>query len=202
MKYYIFLIIAFISFSCQKKEQKETKINIKNTETIRIKSLFDTIYKSENIVIYGDSTVDKNKINYSSIKFEPYISFNDFPVVKQSIIKNLSLDLISLKGANKYRTRLQEAFKTDTINFAGHYTFVFWGCGSPCKMSMIIDRLTGKIYESPTSSLGYEFKSESRMLIVNPPNEKGFYDDCIYCKPILYIFDEKTKFFKELKSKY
>ena len=202
MKYYIFLIIVFILFSCQKKEQIETKINIKNTESRIIKSLFDTIYKSENIVIYGDSTIDKNKINYSSIKFEPYISFNDFPVVKQSIIKNISLDLKSLKGANEYRTRLKEGFETDTINFAGHYTFVSWGCGSPCKMSMIIDRLTGKIYESPTSSLGYRFKSDSRMLIVNPPNENGFYDDCIYCKPIIYIFEEKMKIFKELKSKY
>lgn len=164
--------------------------------------MFDTIYKSENIIIYGDSTIDKNKINYSSIKFEPYISFNDFPVIKHLIIKNIHLDLKSLKGANEFKTRLKEAFKADTINFAGHYTLVFWGCGSPCKISMIIDRLTGKIYESPTSSLGYEFKSDSRMLIVNPPNENGFYDDCIYCKPIVYVFDEKNKKFDELISKH
>nr|WP_315145171.1 hypothetical protein [uncultured Flavobacterium sp.] len=199
MKYYVFLFIAFMSFSCQKKEQKETK---KKTEVTKSNSLFDTIYKSENIVIYGDSTVDKNKINYSSIKFEPYISFNDFPAIKHSISKNISLDFKSLKEANEYRTRLKEAFKTDPINFAGHYTFVFWGCGSPCKISMIIDRLTGKIYESPTSSLGYEFKSDSRMLIVNPPNEKGFNDDCIYCKPIIYVFDEKNKTFDQLQPKH
>ncbi|WP_395048495.1 hypothetical protein [Flavobacterium sp.] len=199
MKYSVFLFIVFLSFFCQKKEQKETK---KKIEITKIKSLFDTIYKSENIIIYGDSTIDKNKINYSSIKFEPYISFNDFPVNKLPITKNVKLDLESLKEANEFRTRLQEAFKTDTINFAGHYTFVFWGCGSPCKISMVIDRLTGKIYESPTSSIGYEFKSDSKMLIVNPPNEKGFYDDCIYCKPIIYVFNEKNKIFEELKPKY
>ena len=199
MKYCILIFIAFLSFSCQKNEKKEIKKKIKTT---KINNLFDTIYKKESLIIYGDSTIDKNKINYSSIKFEPYISFNDFPAIKHSIIKNISLDLKSLKEANEFRTRLKEAFKTDKINFAGHYTFVFWGCGSPCKISMIIDRLTGKIYESPTSSLGYEFKPDSRMLIVNPPNENGFYDDCIYCKPIIYVFNEKNKAFDELHSKY
>jgi hypothetical protein len=60
---------------------------------------------------------------------------------------------------------------------------------------MIIDRLTGKIYQSPTLSLGYKFKSDSRMLIVNPPNEMGFYDDCSNSKPIIYAFDENNKTF-------
>ena len=89
----------------------------------------------------------------------------------------------------------------DKINFAGNYTYVQWGCGSPCHQSMIIDRRDGKIYDVPTSSLGYSFQADSKMLIVNPPNEKGFYDDCIYCKPIIYIFDENTKIFNELKNK-
>ncbi|MCU4189185.1 hypothetical protein M9Q43_08420 [Flavobacterium sp. HXWNR29] len=63
-------------------------------------------------------------------------------------------------------------------------------------MSVIIDRRTGKIYDAPNSELGYKFKADSRMLIVNPPDSLGFYDDCSYCIPKIYILNEQTKKFE------
>jgi len=163
--------------------------------------IIDIILETENFKLYGDTTIEKDKISYASFRFEPYISFNDFPVGLIDNRKYAELDIKSNKGANYFQTRLREGYRADTANFAGHYTFVFWGCGSPCQSSMLIDRKTGKIYNAPEASLGYDFRVNSRMLIVNPPDSNGFYDDCAYCKPIIYIFDERTKTFKEKQPK-
>ena len=172
----------------QKQEQKSRPI-------------IDIILETDNFKLYGDTSIEKDKISYASFKFESYISFNDFKVRLIDNRKYAELDLKSNKGANYFRTRLREAYNSDTANFAGHYTFVFWGCGSPCQRSMLIDRKTGKIYDAPEASLGYDFRVNSRMLIVNPTDSDGFYDDCAYCKPIIFIFDERTKTFRERKPK-
>lgn len=167
------------------------------TQTKKSRPTIDVIHETENLKLYGDTTIDKDKISYASIKFEPYIGFGDFKVNLGEHKKYAALDLKSNKDANNFRTRLREGFNADTANFAGHYTFVYWGCGSPCQSSLLIDRKTGIIYDSPGASLGYDFRVDSRMLIVNPPDTSGFYDDCFYCKPIIYIFDEQTKTFNE-----
>lgn len=190
----IIISSACLIFSCNNKSNN-TEIN----NVLPIKNNDNIIYNNDNVIIYGDTTIDKDKIYYTSIKFEPYISFDDYKV---SLVDNQSkakLDFSSNKEAYNYRTKLREAYKSDTSNFAGHYTLVYWGCGSNCKSSMIIDRQTGKIYDSPSSSLGYEYYPDSRMLLVNPPDSNGFYDDCLYCKPEIHIFDEKTKTFREIK---
>ncbi len=151
--------------------------------------------------MYGDTTIDKDKISYASIKFEPYIGFYEFKVISVDHKKYAELDLKSNKYANNFRTRLKEGYSSDSANFAGHYSFVYWGCGSPCQSSLVIDRKTGKIYDSPGATLGYDFRVNSKMLIVNPPDTSGFYDDCFHCKPLIYIFDEQTKSFNERKRK-
>lgn len=165
------------------------------------KSRIDVIYESDNIIITGDSTTGRNKILNASLKFEPYISFDDFKVINIDNKSKAKLDFTSNKGASNFITKLTEAYEGDTSNFAGHYTFVSWGCGSPCQSSLLIDRQTGKIYDSPGASLDYEYRRNSRMPLVNPPDTIGFYNDCFYCKPIIYVFDERTKSFAEKKSK-
>ncbi|MBF6640298.1 hypothetical protein IVB69_02275 [Flavobacterium sp. J49] len=132
------------------------------------------------------------------IKFEPSFSFSDFKVkVEKAKVKP---DLRSHELGRKFRTRIKEEYENTESLFAGHYTLATWGCGSPCQMSVLIDRRTGKIYDAPTSSLGYKFQKDSRMLIVNPPDSLGYYiKDCPYCKPEIYILNEKTKKF-ELKQ--
>ncbi len=142
---------------------------------------------------------DKEKISSVSLKFEPYISFGDFKVTNIDNKRKAKLDLSSNISASNFRTRLMEAYEADTSNFSGHYTFVHWGCGSTCQSSLLIDRQTGKIYDSPGASLGYEYHVESRMLLANPPDTSGHYDDCFYCKPIIYLFDEETNTFIEKK---
>ena len=170
----------------------------KTEQNLRPKT--NIIQEAENFKLQGDSSIEKEQITNVSLKFEPHISFNDFKVALIDNRKYAKLDIKSNKGANYFRTILREGYNADTANFAGHYTLVFWGCGSPCQSSMLIDRKTGNIYNAPDASLGYGFRVNSSMLIVNPPDSNNFYEDCIYCKPMIYVFDERTKTFNEIKT--
>ena len=132
------------------------------------------------------------------IKFEPGVSFSDFKVKVEKV--NTKPDLKSHELGHRFRSAIRNDYANVESKFAGHYSLAYWGCGSPCKISVLIDRRNGKIYDAPTSSVGYEFQNDSRMLIVNPPDSIGYYDkNCFYCEPEIYILNEKTKKF-ELKK--
>jgi len=161
----------------------------------------DTIWVTENFIIFGDTTIDRTKISYTASKFEPYISFEDY---KSNILykgAKAPINYSSNVTARQFKTRIKETYKEEGLNFAGHYSFVSWGCGSPCKSSAIVDLITGKVYDGPSATLGYKFRKNSNMLIVNPPDSSGFFDDCPYCHPQIYIWDEKKKEFIEKKPK-
>lgn len=200
------LTLILLMLSCQdngksvandNKQIIEEQDSLANAQAKKSQPTIDLIHETENVKLYGDPSIDKDKISYASLRFEPYIGFGDFKVDAVDNKKYAALDFKSNKGAANFQTRIREGYSADTANFAGHYSFVYWGCGSPCLNSVLIDRKTGKIYDSPGASLGYEFHVDSRMLITNPPDTSGFYEDCFYCKPIIYIFDEQTKTFNE-----
>ena len=159
------------------------------------------IFVNDNVHIFGDTTIDKEKIHSASIKFEPYISFDDFMVDNVEVWKK-PLDFSTNKEAYQFRTTIKDAYNTGYSNFAGHYTFVSWGCGSPCQQAAIVDHRTGYIYNAPAAALGYDFRADSRMLIVNRPDSLGFYLDCVYCKPAIYVWDESSKKFIEKRLLY
>ncbi len=195
--------IAFLTFlllSCsdrkdiqQKNESVESAKSKKSLS--KPKAKIDIIYNEGGIKLYGDTSIKKDKISWGSIKFEPYIGFSDFKVAIEKA--DAKIDLSSNELGKKFRTVIRTDYENPKSHFAGHYSFSFWGCGSPCQMSVIVDRKTGKIYDSPTATRGYEFRKDSRMLIVNPPDSLGYYDNCSYCKPEIYILNETTKKFEK-----
>lgn len=158
------------------------------------------IYKPSYISINGSASVDKDKISEVYIKFEPYISFADFKVKNIYKGKKAQLNLNSHVDGTRFRTRLKQAYEKGVVNFAGHYCFVAWGCGSPCQQSMLIDLKTGKIYEAPTATLGFAIRKDSRMIVVNPPDSTGFYKNCRFCHPEIWIFNESRKEFVKVES--
>ena len=202
-------ILTVLTFSCKDKVNTVTTENTQIIDpdssniTISKKSqpTVDLIDQTENNKLNVDTTADKDKIHCDSIKFEPCTSFDEFKVSSVDHKKYADLDLKSNKDASNFRTILTNGYSSDTANFAGHYSFVYWGCGSPCQMSLVIDRKTGKIYASPMASLGYDFRVYSKMLIVNPPDTNGFYDNPFNIKPVIYLFDEQTKTFIECQRK-
>jgi hypothetical protein len=101
---------------------------------------------------------------------------------------------IVTKEFRGYRTRIREGAKSD-VEFAGHYTIPRWGCGTECNGFVIVDSISGKVYDGfGVAGLPFnwieehggddaiprmEFYPESRLLKINAcPNEEdcGFYD--------------------------
>ena len=50
-----------------------------------------------------------------------------------------------------FRTNLRNSVKQPP-NFAGHYSFVFWGCGTNCMGGAVVNHQTGRIFQAPLST--------------------------------------------------
>jgi hypothetical protein len=191
-------------FLCNTKQEaksgaalSEPVINAQLSSYIKTDFIADTLYASEDKDYFVIGNAKTKKISSISIKYKPNVLFTDFQVKPVSPKPKIKIDWSSYKDAKHFKTRISEACSKENINFAGHYCFVSWGCGSECFVSVIVDALTGKIYDGVGATSGFDFKPDSRMLVVNPPDTTGFYSDCSYCKPIIYIWDEKSKGFIE-----
>ena len=56
-----------------------------------------------------------------------------------------------------FKTRLTDAHKDGTVNFAGSYIVEIWGCGTGCISGAMIDKKTGKVYGLPENDgLAYD----------------------------------------------
>lgn len=90
-----------------------------------------------------------------------------------------------------FRTTLQEAAKQPP-NFAGHYRFVIWGCGTRCVGGALIDLRMGKIFPPPLGhkkpreehwifctdwdkSKGAEYRLSSRLFILHCGEETHYF---------------------------
>ena len=104
--------------------------------------------------------------------------------------------------ARVYRTRISKEYNHNGVNFAGYYSFAYWGCGSPCTGCAIVDVRTGKVYSGPDSGFGYKFVKDSRLLIVNPKDTVSNSGqnpwDVVY-REELWVWSDKSKRFIKLK---
>jgi hypothetical protein len=121
------------------------------------------------------------KRNYSLWTKSIAPKFTDFPspdVFKGAAAK---VDLRSHVLAMMYRTQLRNQAPKGP-NFAGHFTIAEWGCGSNCQAHMIIDAITGKVYEGVSTDRGIVTKVDSLLFIADPPDEPhpGYIPDRSY----------------------
>jgi len=86
---------------------------------------------------------NKNTIRLSDIpKDAPKFSTYPTPKYDGPIA---SPDVESHPRSKLYRTKIREGVK-DGPNFAGHYTIVWWGCGTSCSELAIVDVRNGKVF--------------------------------------------------------
>ena len=158
----------------------------------------DTILIDNNIFLVGDSSKHPEEaISYVAVKFKPYIRFSDFLVETFNSRNKVNINYSSNVTARRYKTVITDTYKKKSLNFGGHYCFVEWGCGSPCQQSALIDLRTGIVYDGVGAGYGYDYKENSRMLIVNPIDSGEFYLNCAACEPEIFIWNEKAKKFEQ-----
>jgi hypothetical protein len=122
----------------------------------------------------------------------PRPRFRDYRV--KNIYQGEPAKPIITKEFRGFRTRIREGAESD-VEFAGHYTIPRWGCGTECNGFVIVDSISGKVYEGfGVAGLPFdwveehggddviprmEFYAYSRLLKINAcPNEEncGLYD--------------------------
>jgi hypothetical protein len=149
-----------------------TKIDfiIKGEPHEKIISKGDTISENEKYLILGDD--DKTVIRGVYKKYRSKYKFSKFRTIVYT--GKLASPIFKTDRTSYYfRTQIRSQCKSEGVNFAGHYTIVKWGCGSPCQTVAIVDRVNGKIYYSSLPQInneiayGLKCRRNSRMLILN-----------------------------------
>lgn len=85
--------------------------------------------------------------------------FEDFPAATDWKGPGAALKLTT-RSERLFRTRLLQAAK-EPPNFATHYRFTVWGCGSECASGAIIDLATGQVIAPPLAKSGGAWMSFS-----------------------------------------
>lgn len=100
--------------------------------------------------------------------------FEEYPV--KSIFRGRArpVNLNSDPDAYRFRTRLRKGAIAPP-DFAGYYRIVMWGCGTMCQIVNMVDLRSGRVYFLTQSELGVRYRVNSRLFVVNPPEElRGF----------------------------
>lgn len=96
-------------------------------------------------------------------------SFDHFHVDVREISDPL-VDFSTRPEARQFETRIKEGVE-EGPNFAGRFALIEWGCGTNCQELAVVDLGNGKIVEyGLTASLGFDYRPDSRLLLVNPPD--------------------------------
>lgn len=111
---------------------------------------------------------------------KPVPKFDDYAVTETWQGPAPPVQLIS-RSEHLFRTQLKEAAQKPP-DFAGHYRFAIWGCGTRCVGGALIDLKTGKVFQPPLAhqkrgeehwifctdwdkSKNAEYRSKSRLFV-------------------------------------
>jgi len=95
-----------------------------------------------------------------------------------------------------FRTQIKEAAKKPP-DFAGHYRFAMWGCGTGCVGGAIIDLQSGAIFRPPLAGKGrgeerwifctdsdkehgVQYRVDSRLLLIRCGHNYGDHQDDLH----------------------
>lgn len=113
---------------------------------------------------------------------------------------NAEPNVRSTAFARNFKTAITSRYKP-VAEFSGHYNVVSWGCGSQCHQFAIVDTLTGKVFEVPEPSIGYDdYRVNSRLFVTHAPSAIDKNDPFSKLpKNGFYLWDEDQESFKKLK---
>tara|TARA_R110002073_G_scaffold15953_3_gene62154 strand:- start:21814 stop:22524 length:711 start_codon:yes stop_codon:yes gene_type:complete len=139
--------------------------------TVKLIRVADTVnHKDFHIVgIHNNNAIIAKEEDKDNLQV--YVKFSSSSWLNEEVVsvysgKLADPDFKSNPEAKMFVTRITEGCKQG-INFAGHYTLIYWGCGTSCQYGVVVNRKTGEIFDGYQSSLGSEFKKESKRIIIN-----------------------------------
>ena len=171
----------------------------------KLKSKGDTMYSDNDVTLLAD------KMLFPIYKkIIPVYDFDMFKVKDIYKGKMANPNLKTDPDSYGYRTRIREGCDIDTINFAGHYTIVEWGCGMECVEMAVVDRITGRVFYS-TKYIPFDtadghwlsqYKKDSRMIIVNSGVLEDYPGYCMQTWQKPAVYEWKGNGFVKLKNAF
>lgn len=142
---------------------KRTEVKlIKISDTSNYKGFKIVETYQEDAIIAREPDVDNFEV-YKKFSIDSFFESNKVSVYEGKLV---APDFTSNEEARMFKTRITEGCN-EGINFAGHFTLIYWGCGTSCQYGVVVNRKTGEIIDGYQSSLGSEFKKESKSIIIN-----------------------------------
>ena len=92
--------------------------------------------KHVSLIIIITAFMSFNCKHYNAVEMTK--SFEDYKVHGLYIGPKAPINNNDLQDRIRFKTRIVEGFE-DSINFAGKYIWVQWGCGTSCQTNVIID---------------------------------------------------------------
>jgi hypothetical protein len=96
-------------------------------------------------------------------------SFEQFPAADQYGGRPVHPNIATSPNEANFVGYMEQAQARSGVNFAGAYTIATWPCLSLCVSVVAIDARTGAIVRAPEAYNGLAFRRDSRLLIINPP---------------------------------
>lgn len=122
--------------------------------------------------------------------------FEDYPA-REVYKGRIAPVILDTRRARMFRSRLREDSRQG-VNFAGHYTVVFWGCGTGCAHLAVVDAKTGRVYWPPVDYVDIpvspedaatphrNFRPDSKLLVLT----RAYYDGRGGYAAYYYLFDK------------
>ncbi len=79
---------------------------------------------------------------------KPRPDFSEYPVLH--VYRGKPAPPILNKDQRMFRTMIRLGAKS-SVEFAGHYTVPRWGCGAGCSQLVVVDSVSGRVYDVPFS---------------------------------------------------
>jgi hypothetical protein len=96
-------------------------------------------------------------------------SFEQFPAAEQYAGRPARPNVATSPNEANFIGYMEQAQSRSGINFAGAYTIATWPCLSLCVSVVAVDARTGAIVRAPEAYNGLAFRRDSRLLVINPP---------------------------------
>ena len=79
------------------------------------------------------------------------VNFSDFQSNPFGNYKKPKINFGSNKFALQYKSKILELYKTAKVNFGGHYIIIFWNAGMGSSQGVMVDSLTGNVFDIPVN---------------------------------------------------
>lgn len=157
--------------------------------------------------------------NYSFAQKVAGYSFDQYPISEIYKGQKAKVNLKSSNTAKSYRTEIMNQYSKSKIDFAGKYSFVFWGAGTGLTVGAMVDNKTGNVYSLPLTEenstrgfCGYEVSEEDNKLYKKNSNlfvtftwsceeNKTTKANVVTRYYSIFVWDEAKKKFSLLKNK-